>query len=251
MARDAERRSPQDPAARGFDGRTLSPADSLAPSEPPSPAWLAQLGRAPIGDDAGGRGVVKRLTEGATAVPGDDPLYQYLGAQRMFAQVLQTQHDDQMSRMRAMLDEARQGMAHLLSEAGAAGAAAVAARRGEDEAALKRFSADLEVQASDVTRKLREAIAEERDAMTAAVAVTVAQALVRIEGQKFARADRGRPWWPLGALEGRAVAAWAALLALSVIAGLALLWAVGHLGPGHEGRLGLRFHLKESALVAL
>jgi hypothetical protein len=241
MAGDGGRQAPHDPAARGFDGRTLSPVDPPAPGEPPSPAWLAQLGRAPIGDYAEGRVVVKRLTEDGLAVPGDDPLYQYLGAQRVFAEVLRAQHEDQMTRMRGMVDEARQGMAQLLADVGAAGTAAVVARRAEDEAALKRFSAELEDLAASASRKLREAMAEERNAVTAAVAVKVAEALARIDSGKSARAAPGRLWRPFGvggdwAARGRSAAAWAALLTLSVIAGLALLWAVGHFGPGHPGR---------------
>jgi len=242
MGGDAGRPAPHDPAARGFDGRMLSPVDPPAPGEPPSTEWLAQFGRAPIGDYAGGREVVKRLTEGGLAVPGDDPLYQYLGAQRMFAQVLQAQHDDQMTRMRALLDEAQQGLAQLLADTGVAGAAALAARRAEDEAALKGFSAEVVDQAANAAAKLRAAMAEERELFTAAVAVKVAEVVAPIGSEKAIRAGRRRSWRPLGGLgpawaaRGRAAAAWAALLALSVIGGVALLWVLGRFGPGHGGR---------------
>jgi hypothetical protein len=242
MADEVERRSPHDPAARGYDGRLLTPVDPPAPGEAPSPAWLAQLGRAPFGEYADDREVVKRLTEDGYAVPGDDPLYQFMGAHRVFVEVLKAQHEEHLGRTRSMLDEARRGLSQLLAEVAAAGGAAVAARRGEDEAALKRFSAELEDQAANATRKLREAMAEERDAVTAAVAVKVAEALARIDNEKSARAGRGRPWRPFGdvgpawAARGRSAAAWAALLVVSVIAGLVLLWAVGHLGSGHGGR---------------
>jgi hypothetical protein len=237
MAEDEGRLASHDPAARGFDGRPLSPVDPPMPGEPPSPAWLAQLGRAPIGDYANGREVVRRLTEGTLAVPGDDPLYQYLGAQRVFAGMLQAQHDDQMGRMRTMLDEARQGTAQLVAEFGATGMAALAARRLEDEAALNRFSAELEVQAASATRQLREAMAEERNAMTAAIALKVAEALGRVDGEKAASFGRGRPWGafgtlgPIWAARARSAAMWAALLAGSVTAGLVCLWVAGKIRP--------------------
>jgi hypothetical protein len=200
---------------------------------------LAQLGRAPIGQYADGREVVSRLTEDGLAAPGDDPLYQYLGAQRVFAEILKAQQDDQLSRMCAMTDEARRALSQLLADAGAAGAAALVARRAEDEAAMKRFSAELEERADAATRMLREALAEERNVMTGAVAVKVAEALARIDREK---PDGARPvprWRPIGDLapswvaQGRLAAAWGALLVLSVIAGLALLWAFGRLAPGH------------------
>jgi hypothetical protein len=234
MAADAGRPAPHDPAERGFDGERLSPVDPPASDEAPSPAWLAQLGRAPIGDYADGRQVLKRLTEAGLAVPGDDPLYQYLGAQRMFAEVLQAQHDEQMARMRTMHDEARQGMVQLLAEARAAGASAVAARRAEDEAALKRFSAELEGQAASAARMLREAMAEERNAATAAIAVKVAEALARGAIRNAAAAGPGGLWQGFGdlgpawAARSRSAAAWAALLAMSVIVGLVLLRAFKH-----------------------
>jgi hypothetical protein len=239
MAGDAERQAPHDPAGRGFDGRVLSPVDPPAPGEPPSPAWLAQLGRAPMSDYADGHGVVKRLAEDGLSVPGDDPLYQYLGAQRVLVAGLEAQHHEQLGRTRAMLDEARQALAQLIAEVGAVGTAALGARRMEDEAALKRFSAELEEQAASATRKLREAMAEERDAVTAAIAVTVAEALARIDGEKAASLGRGRPWRPFGALgpgwaaRARSAALWAALLTASVIAGLVCLWAAGQIRPWH------------------
>lgn len=242
MAIDAGVEGPLDPAARGFNGRALSPVDPPAPGEPPSREWLAQVGRSATGEYVDGRPVLKRLTEDGLAVPGNDPLYQYLGAQRLFAEILKAQHEDQLGRMRSMQDEARKGLAQLLADVSAAGGAAVAGRRAEDEAAMKRFSTDLEVQAANVTRKLRAAMAEERESLTAAVVVTVAEALARLDSEQTARASRRRlrrPFWDLGpawAVRGRAAAAWAALLAVSVIAGLALLWAIGHLGPGHGGR---------------
>lgn len=232
MAGDAGRPAPLDPAERAFDGQRLSPVDPPVADKPPSPAWLAQLGRAPIGDYAGGRQVLKRLTEAGLAAPGDDPLYQYLGAQRMFAEVLQAQHDEQMARLRGLHEEARQGLAQLLADVGAAGAAAVAARRAEDEATLKRFSAELEGQAANATRKLREAMAEERSAVTAAIAVKVAEALTQGEVKHAVAAGRGghrRRFTDLGpalATRGRSAAAWAALLAASVIVGLVLLRAL-------------------------
>jgi hypothetical protein len=242
MAGEAERRVSHDPAARGHDGRLLSPVDPPAPGDAPSPAWLAQLGRAPIGEYAHGREVVKRLTEDGLAVPGDDPLYQYLGAHRVFVEVLKAQHEDQLGRMRAMLDEARQGLTQLLTDVDAAGGTAVGARRVEDEAVLRRLSAELENRAVEATRKLHEAMADERNATTAAVAVAVAEALARIDSEKSARAGRGRPWrrftdlMPAWAVRGRQAAAWAALLVLSVIAGLVVLWVLGLLGPGHGRR---------------
>jgi hypothetical protein len=195
-----------------------------------------------MGEYADGRQVVPRLTEDALAVPGDDPLYQYLGAHRVFVEVLRAQHEDQLGRMRTMLDEARQGLAQLLAEVAAAGGAAVAARRGEDEAALKRFSAELDQRIAEGTRMLREAMAEERNATTAAVVVAVAEALARVGGEKPAGPGAGGPWRPFGALEGsswgprgRSAAAWAVLLAASVFAGLVLLWVFGHLGSGRGG----------------
>ena len=211
----------------------MSPVGPPANGEAPSPAWLAQLGRAPIGDFADDRQVVQRLTEAALAVPGDDPLYQYLGAQRMFAEVLRAQHAEHLGQLRSMLDEARQALARLLAEAGAAGAAATGARRTEDEAAQKRFSALLEHAGIEATKTLRQAMAEERDAVTAAVAVRVAEALTRIEEHSTA-AGRGRPWRTFGAAgpawstRVRSAAAWAALLAVSVIVGLGLVLAVKH-----------------------
>ena len=236
MGKEAAPRASHDPAARGHDGRLLSPVPAPAPGEALSPAWLAQLGRAPIGDYAGDRQVLKRLTDDGLAVPGDDPLYQYLGAQRMFAVLLQAQHDDHTGRMLAMQEQAQRGLGQLLADVGAAGAAALLARRAEDEAALKRFSAALEDRTANATRKLREALAEERDAITAAVAMKMAEALALIESEKTPRAARGglaaglAGLGPALAVRGRSAAAWAALLSLSVLAGLALLWAFGHLG---------------------
>jgi hypothetical protein len=230
MASEAGRTALRDAAARGFDGRRLTPVDPPAPGEAPSPAWLAQLGRAPIGEYADGQEVVKRLTEDGLAVPGDDPLYQFLGAHKVFVAVLQGLHDDQLGRMRTMLDEARQGLAQMLAEVGAAGGAAVAARRAEDEAALKRFSAELEVRIAAGTRMLREAMAEERNATTAAVAVAVAEALARVRGERPATRGPGGPWRKFGALgaRGRSAAVWAAVLAGSVVAGLVVLWVLKH-----------------------
>jgi hypothetical protein len=182
---------------------------------------------------------MKRLTEDGLAVPGDDPLYQYLGAQRVFAEILKAQQDDQLGRMRAMTDEARQGLSRLLADAGAAGAAALAARRAEDEATIKRFSAELEERTAAATRMLRDALAEERDAMTAAVDVKVAEVLARIDTETSARARPRWRWRPVGALapswmgRGPSAAAWGSLLVLSVIAGLTLLWLFGRLAPGH------------------
>jgi hypothetical protein len=204
--------------------------------------WLAQLGRAPFGEYAEGREVVKRVTEDGLAVPGDDPLYQFLGAHRVFAEILTAQHEDQLGRMRSMLDEARQGLSQLLADVSAAGGAAVAARRGEDEAALKRFSVEINERVAAGCRLLRETMAEERNATTAAVAVTVAEALARVGNEKPAKGGPGSPWRPFGdlrsgwAARGRPAAAWAALLAASVLAGLVLLWVFGHLGSERGGR---------------
>ena len=238
MAGDAGRSAQHDPAARGHDGRQPSPVDAPALGEVPSPAWLAQLGRAPIGQYADGRDVVRRLTEDGLAVPGDDPLYQYLGAQRVFAEILKAQQDDQLGRMRAMADDAQQALSQLLADAGAAAAAALVARRAEDEAALKRFSAELEDRADAATRIVREALAEERDAMTAAVALGVAEVLARVDARTSDGARAGPGWRAFGdlapswAARGRSAAAWGALLVLSVMAGLTLLWAFGRLAPG-------------------
>jgi hypothetical protein len=195
-----------------------------------------------MGDYVDGPQVVKRLAEGGLAVPGDDPLYQYLGAQRVLVAGLQALHDEQLGRTRAMLDEARQALAQLMAEVGAAGTAALGARRMEDEAALKRFSAQLEEQAASAARKLREAMAEERDAVMAAIAVKVAEALGRIDSEKAAGSARGRPWWPFGglgpgwAVRGRSAAIWAALLMASVIAGLICLWAAEQIRRWHGTR---------------
>jgi hypothetical protein len=241
MASDVERPDLHDPAARGFDGRLLSPVDPPAPRGAPSPAWLAQLGRAPFGEYADGREVVRRLTEDGLAVPGDDPLYQYLGAHRVFAEVVKAQNDDQLARMRAMMDEARQGLTQLLADAATAGGAAVAARRGEDEVALKRFSAELDQRITEGIRMLREAMAEECNATTAAVAVAVAEALARVGNVKPAGGAPRSPWRLFGdlrsswATRGRPAAAWATLLAASVLAGLVLLWVFGHLGLERSG----------------
>ena len=143
-----------------------------------------------------------------------------------------------MAALRVMLAEARQAMTRSLADA----AAAVAARRQEDEAAIKRLSAEIDARAIDAAGKLRGVMAEERELFTAAVAVKVAEAVAGIDNEKAVRAGRRRLWRPLGdlgpalAVRGRAAAAWAALLALSVIAGLALLWVLGRFGPGHGGR---------------
>jgi len=242
MAAEAADEAPQDPAARGFNGRLLSTVDPPAPEDPPSRDWLAQVGRSASGEYLGGRLVLKRLTEGGLAVPGNDPLYQHLGAQRLFAEIQNVQHEEHMAALRVMLDEARQSMTRSLADASAAGAAAVAARRLEDEAAIKRLSAEIDARAIDAAGKLRGVIAEERELFTAAVALMVAEAVARIDNEKAVRAGRRRLWRPLGdlgpalAVRGRAAAAWAALLALSVIAGLALLWVLGRFGPGHGGR---------------
>jgi hypothetical protein len=159
----------------------------------------------------------------------------------MFAEILKAQHDDQMGRMRAMLVEAREGLAQLLTDASAAGAKTLAARRAEDEAALKRFSACVQEQTVAAARKLDEALAAERDAMTAAVAVAVAVAvqvskvLAEIDPEKSAPASPVRlcqAFWYVAA-RGRSAAAWTALLVLSVIAGLALLWAFERMAPGY------------------
>ena len=238
MAVEAADEAPQDPAARGFNGRLLSTVDPPAPEDAPSRDWLAQVGRSASGEYLGGRPVLKRLTEGGLAVPGNDPLYQHLGAQRLFAEVQKVQHEEHMAALRVMLAEARQAMTRSLADA----AAAVAARRQEDEAAIKRLSAEIDARAIDAAGKLRGVMAEERELFTAAVAVKVAEAVARIDNEKAVRAGRRRLWRPLGdlgpalAVRGRAAAAWAALLALSVIAGLALLWVLGRFGPGHGGR---------------
>ena len=241
MAVDTGVEGPPDPAARGFNGRALSPVDPPAPGEPPSREWLAQVGRSATGEYVDRRPVLKRLTEDGLAVPGNDPLYQYLGAQRLFAEILKAQHEDQLGRMRSMLDEARQGLAQLLADVSAAGGPAVAARRGEDEATLKRFSTELDERIAAGSRLLREAMAEERNATTAAVAVAVAEALARVGREKPARGGAGGPWRPFGlwsglAARGRSAGAWAALLAASVFAGLVVLWVLGHLGSVRSGR---------------
>lgn len=212
------------------------------PREAPSPGWLVQLGRAPFGEYAEGHEVVKRVTEDGLAVPGDDPLYQFLGAHRVFVEVLKAQHEDQLGRMRAMLDEARQGLMQLQAEVAAAGGAAVAARRGEDEVALKRFSAELDQRLADGARMLREAVAEERNATTAAGAGAVADALTGVGDEKPARGSPGSPrrlfgeLWSSLAARSRPAAAWSALLAASVLAGLVLLWVFGHFGLGRGHR---------------
>ena len=206
MAVDAAVEAPQDPAARGFNGRLLSPVDPPASGEPLSREWLAQVGRSAGGEYLDGRLVLKRLTEDGLAVPGNDPLYQYLGVFRLYGEIFKAQHEEQMAALRSMLDDA---------DARSSGAAA----------------------------KLRAAMAEEREIFTAAIVVATADALARIDRAKSARAARGRLWRPFGdlgsawwAVRGRSAAAWAALLALSVIAGLALLWVLGRFGPGHGGR---------------
>ena len=243
MAVDAAVEAPQDPAARGFNGRLLSLVDPPASGEPLSREWLAQVGRSAGGEYLDGRLVLKRLTEDGLAVPGNDPLYQYLGVFRLYGEIFKAQHEEQMAALRSMLDEARQAMARSLADASAGGAAAAAARRVEDEAALKRLSADADARSSGAAAKLRAAMAEEREIFTAAIVVATADALARIDRAKSARAARGRLWRPFGdlgsawwAVRGRSAAAWAALLALSVIAGLALLWVLGRFGPGHGGR---------------
>jgi hypothetical protein len=241
MASEAGRPVLQDPAARGFDGRQLSPVGPPAPGEVPSPEWLAQYGRAPIGEYAGGQEVVRRITEDGFAVPGDDPLYQYLGAHRVFAEIWKAQQEDQLARSRAMVDEARQSLSQLLAEVGAAGGAAVAARRGEDEAALKRFSAELDQRVAEGARKLRETMAEERNATTAAIGVAVAEALAKVDGGKPLRGGAGGraqqfgDLWSNWTARGRSVALWAAVVMGSMIAGLVLLWVFGHLGAVRGG----------------
>ena len=138
MAVDAAVEAPQDPAARGFNGRLLSPVDPPASGEPLSREWLAQVGRSAGGEYLDGRLVLKRLTEDGLAVPGNDPLYQYLGVFRLYGEIFKAQHEEQMAALRSMLDEARQAMARSLADASAGGAAAAAARRVEDEALGRR-----------------------------------------------------------------------------------------------------------------
>lgn len=241
MAGEAEGEGPEDPAARAANGAVLSPVEPPAPGEAPSREWLAQIGRSASGEYLDRRPVLKRLTEDGLPVPGNDPLYQFLGAQRLFAEVLKAQHDEHLARTRAVLDEARRGVAELLADVAVAGGAAVAARRGEDEAALKRFSAELGQRIAEGTRALREAMAEERNVTTAAIAVAVAEALAKVGSEKPARGGGGGPWRPFGdraswAARGRSAAMWAAVLGGSVVAGLVLVWVFGHVGVGHAGR---------------
>lgn len=242
MASEAEAEGALDPADRGASGRRLPPVDPPGPGEPPSRDWLAQIGRAPSGAYLNGRPVLKRLTEDGLPVPGNDPLYQHLGVHRLFAEVLQAQHDEQLSRTRAMLAEARESLAQLLADVGASGGAAVVARRAEDEAALKSFSAEVDRRLGEGVRTLREALAEERNLTTAAVAVAVAEALAKASVEKPPAGPSRAGWRTFGSLGSswgprrRSAAAWAALLAASVLAGMALLWVFGHLGAALGGR---------------
>ena len=124
----------------------------------------------------------------------------------------------------------------LLSDVAAAGGAAVAARRGEDEAAFKRLSNELDHRFAEGTRKLREAMAEERNATAAAVAVAVSAALAKAAAENAFVVNPGGGHRPLRALgsrwrgQGGTAALWAAVVAGSVIAGLVLLWVLKHKG---------------------